>query len=212
MERFEKNQKTGQQECEYTPKVKAMFEAVLELFASGREPGTLKVEEITKKAGIGKGTAYEYFSSKEEILVGALNYAERRLMNCIRELTENQRNFKEIVMKCLDMLESALVKYNGFTVVNRILSDETISGKNMLAEIEKHKENCQLVAEVAECAAKRARQEGLIQETDAYKVQSAIISQIVGYAIFITKQNLYPDMDKQTAKEFAYENILKLLN
>ena len=49
---------------EYPPKVKAMYEAVLELFASGREFGTLKVSEITAKAGIGKGTAYEYFSTK----------------------------------------------------------------------------------------------------------------------------------------------------
>lgn len=54
----------------YPPKVKAMYEAVLDLFASGRELSTLKVSEITARAGIGKGTAYEYFSSKEEMIVG----------------------------------------------------------------------------------------------------------------------------------------------
>ena len=43
----------------YPPKVTAMYEAVLDLFASGRELTTLKVSEITAKAGIGKGTAYE---------------------------------------------------------------------------------------------------------------------------------------------------------
>lgn len=212
MEHLEKNQETGQQECEYPPKVKAMFEAVLELFASGREPGTLKVEEITKKAGIGKGTAYEYFSSKEEIVVGALNYETRQQMSSIYQLLESQMSFKEIIMTGLDMLESTFVKYRGFTIISRIVSDETLNGKNMLTEMEKYKDNCGRIADLSERAAKRARQEGLIQETDAYKVQSAIISQIVGYAIFITKQNLYPDMDKQTAKEFAYENILKLLN
>ena len=61
-------------EKQYPPKVKAMYEAVLELFASGRELGTLKVSEITAKAGIGKGTAYEYFSTKEEMIIGAIRY------------------------------------------------------------------------------------------------------------------------------------------
>ena len=41
------------EEKSYPPKVRAMFEAVLDLFASGRELSTLKVSEITAKAGIG---------------------------------------------------------------------------------------------------------------------------------------------------------------
>ena len=54
-------------ERKYPPKVKAMYEAVLELFASGRELSTLKVSEITAQAGIGKGTATIVSIEKEEI-------------------------------------------------------------------------------------------------------------------------------------------------
>lgn len=197
---------------EYPPKVKAMFEAVLDLFASGREPGTLKVEEITQRAGIGKGTAYEYFSSKEEIVVGALNYEAERLMSNIYGLLESRKNFKEIIMTGLDMLESTFIKDRGFKVISRIMSDETLSEKNVLTEIEKHKENCNLAADLIEGIAKRARQEGAIQETDTYKIQSAIISQIIWYAIYVTNQEKYANIEKQTAKQNAYENMLKLLN
>ena len=41
---------------------------MIELVNEGQDLTKLKVGDITAKAGIGKGTAYEYFSSKEEIV------------------------------------------------------------------------------------------------------------------------------------------------
>lgn len=52
----------------------AIFEAVLELKNKGTDLTSLTVAEIAKQAGIGKGTIYDYFSSKEEIIVKALAY------------------------------------------------------------------------------------------------------------------------------------------
>ena len=49
-------------------KMRLMFEAVSELIRQQRDISTIKVQDITTEAGIGKGTAYEYFSSKEEII------------------------------------------------------------------------------------------------------------------------------------------------
>lgn len=59
---------------EYFPKEKAIYQAVLELFEEGADLNSLTVSEITKRAGIGKGTAYEYFSDKEEMIAKALFY------------------------------------------------------------------------------------------------------------------------------------------
>ena len=47
---------------------KAIFEAVLSLGEQGQDLTALTVRQIAGAAGIGKGTVYEYFSSKEEIL------------------------------------------------------------------------------------------------------------------------------------------------
>lgn len=52
-------------------KVQRIYEAISELVQENREIAALKVQEITSRAGIGKGTAYEYFSSKEEIILHA---------------------------------------------------------------------------------------------------------------------------------------------
>lgn len=48
----------------------ALYEAALRLIAKGVNPAAMKVQQIADEAGIGKGTVYEYFASKEEILRG----------------------------------------------------------------------------------------------------------------------------------------------
>ena len=48
----------------------ALYEAALRLIAKGVTPSAMKVQQIADEAGIGKGTVYEYFTSKEEILRG----------------------------------------------------------------------------------------------------------------------------------------------
>ena len=51
-----------------------MYKAVIEMIQADYDINSIKVSDITSRAGIGKGTAYEYFSSKEEIIVKALLY------------------------------------------------------------------------------------------------------------------------------------------
>ena len=46
-------------------KVRLLYEAVLAMVTNGWDINRMKVSDITAQAGIGKGTAYEYFSSKE---------------------------------------------------------------------------------------------------------------------------------------------------
>lgn len=46
----------------------AVYEAVLRLMARGEQLHTVTVQQIAQEAGIGKGTVYEYFTSREEIL------------------------------------------------------------------------------------------------------------------------------------------------
>lgn len=197
---------------EYPPKVKAMFEAVLELFESGKGLNSLTVSEITARAGIGKGTAYEYFASKEEIIAGALNYEAKEHIKIISGLIEKECSFQEIIMTGFEIMDSVFGKQRGLALVLRIIQDDTVNVGSMLNEMEKHKCNFNLMKNLVNQVADVARKEKLIQETDEYKVQCAIISQVAEYAVFVMYQGMYRNVDKQRAKETAYENIIKLLN
>ena len=52
----------------------ALYAAALRLIEQGCDPKAMKVQQIAEAAGIGKGTVYEYFSSKNEILHGMSLY------------------------------------------------------------------------------------------------------------------------------------------
>ena len=52
----------------------AVCEAVFRLMEKGVQPHTVTVQQIAEEAGVGKGTVYEYFTSREEILTRAFLY------------------------------------------------------------------------------------------------------------------------------------------
>ena len=53
-------------------KVRLMYEAVSQLLKGKQDLTSIKVQDITAKAGIGKGTAYEYFSSNQIVYIIAI--------------------------------------------------------------------------------------------------------------------------------------------
>ena len=55
-----------------------VYEAALALTSQGVSPAAMTIQQLADAAGIGKGTVYEYFSSKEEILQGVPATALRR--------------------------------------------------------------------------------------------------------------------------------------
>lgn len=81
----------------------AVYRAVLRLIGSGTDIARLRVQEIAAEAGIGKGTVYEYFSSKEEILHGVTAYCMDSELARVDELFARCRT--------LDDVEGAVTRY-----------------------------------------------------------------------------------------------------
>ena len=76
-------------------KVLAMYQAVIEFINEGCDINTLKVADITGRAGIGKGTAYEYFSSKEEIISSAILYYVKVCFEKLQVISTDNRTFQK---------------------------------------------------------------------------------------------------------------------
>lgn len=54
-------------------KLNAIYNTVISIIENGENYGEISVEELAKRSGIGKGTIYEYFSSKEDIYNSTLS-------------------------------------------------------------------------------------------------------------------------------------------
>lgn len=98
-----------ERESEVPPKVQQIYRAVLELIEEGADLTNLRVSAITDRAGIGKGTAYEYFDTKEEILACAVVNHLQKLFDWL----ENQLLQRESFEEQLDFLLDELGKKDG---------------------------------------------------------------------------------------------------
>ena len=78
-------------------KVAVIYEAVLELLEEGVDLSELKVADIAARAGIGKGTVYDYFDSKEEILGKALLHHSSVIISHLIKRLEMRQTFREKV-------------------------------------------------------------------------------------------------------------------
>lgn len=97
---------TGLEEIgQVPPKVLAMYDAVVAMLAEGVDAVSIRVSTITERAGIGKGTAYEYFDTKDEIVACAIVYHLRRIFIWLGGQLESRKNFGEQVNFLLDVVE-----------------------------------------------------------------------------------------------------------
>lgn len=114
---------------EYSEKEKAIFKGIMDLLNQGHRIHELKVSDIAAAAGIGKGTVYEYFSTKEEILRQAVSYYVYKEFEAFSSLINNQFRFEEIIYRILnhtvEMLKAGLPAFYSWWLVwvNRILSN-----------------------------------------------------------------------------------------
>ena len=87
--------------AQYNDKQLVILESVIRLMEEGVDLRDLKAADIAEAAGIGKGTLYLYFSSKEDIILQALLHRlDVQVEQMVRRVAEKER-FRE---KCLVIL------------------------------------------------------------------------------------------------------------
>ena len=64
----------------HTGKRHCLLDAAVQLWRQGQALSSMTVQQLAQAAGVGKGTVYEYFSCREELLAQAfLSYMDSRL-------------------------------------------------------------------------------------------------------------------------------------
>ena len=199
---------------QYSEKEIKIFNAVLELSANGHEVYNLTVQEIATQAGIGKGTIYEYFRTKDQILAMTLIYATNNENLRAKEKLDKTDGFKQKVYMLYDFIIDGI--NNQFSSYNLIMSIGGIryiplSMREYCMEVEiimnKTKE---LVQEIVECGFK----EGLITAPiDSEYLEIVINANLmsIGKASSMMK-NLNTNNDLLKTKEYCYHMLIKSLN
>lgn len=204
------------QTAEIPEKVLLIYQAVPQMLKEGADINTLKVSEITERAGIGKGTAYEYFSSKEELITRALLFYIEKEVNDIENISESQNSFPDKIHAVLDYVEQNFDDIRGFCMLVRIGTGSYEISEPLKNEYERMQEtfDCHRMDHLIDRMIEQGRQEGILTQNNTFLCRMAFASQMMMYTAALSQQEKadlnVPETEK--LKTFVYHALVKSLN
>lgn len=196
-------------------KVRLMFQAVTELLFEKTDMNAIKVADITKRAGIGKGTAYEYFSSKEEIITMALLYDYKVRLEQLEERLDKQKSFQEKMYCILDWIDANSSYHVTFMHMIQLSSGDANLCETLKAKIPEEILNGMhdYVFEQGNLMMEQGYEEKLYTETDPVKRRMAFAGMILEFFLTLSpkSRNAFFQMDVESAKQYVYESMMKQL-
>jgi hypothetical protein len=197
----------------YLEKEIVIFDGLIKLMKEGANPYLIKVSDIAKAANIGKGTIYDYFDTKEEVISKAIIYSmSKEIQNAITRIRAKDK-FKERFFEILELIELGLEK--PMSILNILLSAGGIEKfYEYLTEKEgKISKFIILINKEIEELLKLGKKEGKINTNENYFYQIMAVMGIVSFfSHYIKQKNIYKDISSWEAKDIAYRILLKSLN
>ncbi|MEN6462096.1 MAG: TetR/AcrR family transcriptional regulator [Syntrophomonas sp.] len=87
-------------------KEEIILQAALEAFMNKGFPNT-SIKDIAQIAGIAKGTIYDYFTSKDDLFIEAINYQKQIFSDLIVKNVFNQGSFSDAIGSAMDLIISS---------------------------------------------------------------------------------------------------------
>lgn len=198
---------------EVNEKVLAMYRAVWTLIDEGCDLHKVKVADITNRAGIGKGTAYEYFRSKEEILRNAMEYDFFMQYKALEDSIRKKDDFKGAMEGCFSWITENRDRRR---FAMQFMKREGVYQKELRELTEGEKEiSCILdrIRRLLDYLTELGKKEGLIrQEIPDCLAALQIFSQIFGYFIYQESEQNASREELDEIREFLLGNFFRCMS
>ena len=195
----------------YSEKEINIFNGVLKLARSGEDVSKLTAQKIATAAGVGKATIYDYFSSKDEIINGALVYS----------LSLQKQRFSLEMERTPDFAQRMKIIYNG--IIDSV-QDTGSAFQLILQSMDKKQQNCTLSPQMMEQIGRfmavlrsvlvKGYSQGLIgmdvlkPENEAF-VRMAIVANVFATASFA--KSMLSTLSRDEIIDNSYKMLLKAL-
>ena len=199
-------------------KARLMFEAVIEYVHEKIDPGSLTVQDITARAGVGKGTAYEYFSSKEELIALALFFDYGLRILELQELLEKKKNFEEKMLGLLDWLHDNKSYHMTFVKMIQISAGDEGVCQMLQTRIPQDVFDGMhsYLMEEGDALMEEGYEQGYFAETDKVKRRLALAGMVVNLVLTLhgdeKKESSFFIMDYKDMRQYAYTTLIKTLS
>lgn len=197
---------------EKRPKVLALYRAVLELLDEGADINTMKVSDITERAGIGKGTAYDYFKSKEEIIASALSYDMERKVQTELAHMNHKESFFEKVHYIFDWVSEQHQEQKAFTRFLRLTTQRCEVSQGLLEELEKKKrEGCTPIRIILELCREGKKAGEIRSDLPVEAACLKLLADLAAFAMYLEQKDRMPGIDQEWMEEFLFQSVQKSL-
>lgn len=192
---------------EVPPKVLLMYEAVGRLIEENVDINDIRVSTITDRAGIGKGTAYDYFDTKEEILACAITFYMRTAVEKLEHMVFSRECFADRVALLLEEIDKGSDKQHCMMRYIHMMTDT--SGFSRLVQEKINKEDIKnLPTGVFATMVKHAKNRGEVREDLPVEYMAyELFSRIISYMICVGKGSLM-GLEADRIRPFVYQSIL----
>lgn len=197
----------------YSEKEIAVFEGLINLMREGANPYSIKVSDIAKAASIGKGTVYDYFDSKEEVISKAIIYNISMEINAAFVRIRNKESFKDKFYEVLQIIVDNLE--NNLSTFNMLLSAGGVQEFYEYLVDDKYDLSAfiSIVNDEVGKLIKLGFNEGLISTKEScYYQLMAVQGAISGFSHYISNKDLYKNINVKEAMDTAYKILIKALN
>ena len=192
------------------PKVISMYRAVSTLLRENKDIPEMSVSMITGLAGIGKGTAYEYFDSKEEIIVCALLYEIRTVTEQASEQLKPCPDMESQIGKMLLLVEEHSQCVDAIMAFLHLLTDHSKEGKLLRERMAEENGNGpvdQLIRKMMDSA--RARGE-LREDLPVSYITNALLARMISYLMYQC-HHIGNDVEPEEMRRLITESIMNEL-
>lgn len=197
----------------YSEKEILIFNGVTKLINEGVRLHAIKVSDIAEAAGIGKGTIYDYFKSKEDILRKSLIYSMDMGISKVLNKINGVDGFKKKCYILFEITEICVRDYQ--SAANPLFSSISPYEFNELInkDIEWVDERDRLLRDIVKSLVSLGVKEGLIkkQEDKEYEV-TVFVSVVMGLQNIISCNSKNSRDKIEEAKKRSYKLLIKGLN
>lgn len=195
---------------EIPPKVQQIYQAVMELIEEGEDPGLLRVSTITERAGIGKGTAYEYFDSKEEIIIYSIVYQMQAIVSAMEQKLQGKVSFQE-KLDCL-LNEAGVLdgKKSCFLKLVHLLTDNSELSRQVRGKLDSGFFSQYGIMQFFRRTLSEAMESGELRgDLPLDYMVFSLMSRILSYMMFMSADG--SEGDHSRMRELVYQGILEEL-
>ena len=194
-------------------KVIAIYRAVEDFIAEGVDLSTMRVSDIAAKAGIGKGTTYEYFTSKEELVVKAMIYLVDSMTKRILNNMEKVETFQDKFMLLLAEMEEKVKQRACILKYFHMLGDMNLCVPMHDLLLENNEEAIKAnPMRIIRYLLEQGKQEGIIGESlpQSY-METVLFSKVIAFVVYVDNVFGNKDSDNDVMKQNLYEGLCKEL-